>query len=71
MLKFIETLCNEKFCNAFQDSVDPNVDRMRRTIDDVVLSQQTSLEILTNVCCDESGNDDWEEADIVSCLNFF
>ncbi len=43
---------------------------MRRAIDDVVLSQQTSLEILTNICCDESAAE-WEDDDNVSSFPLF
>ena len=50
---------------VFQDSSDPTIDRMRRAVDDVILGQQTALEIFTNICCDEVSAD-WEDADSVS-----
>ena len=43
---------------------------MRRAVDDVILGQQTALEIFTNICCDEVSAD-WEDADSVSLTNKF
>ncbi len=55
------------FLLLFQDGSDVAIDKMRRLIDDVLLSQQTALEIFTNVCCDETSGE-WEDAESVSLI---
>ena len=48
-----------------EDCTDPATEKMRRIIDDVLLAQQTALEIFTNICCDETSGE-WEDAESVS-----
>jgi len=48
-----------------EDCTDPATEKMRQIIDDVLLAQQTALEIFTNICCDETSGE-WEDTESVS-----
>jgi hypothetical protein len=48
-----------------EDGTDPATERACLIIEDVLLAQQTALEIFTNICCDETSGE-WEDAESVS-----
>lgn len=51
--------------NDLKSRFDPLLEKIKSEIEDAILGQQTALEILTNLTCEESA-EDWDDDDSVS-----